>query len=57
MIGMGPEMVLAQPVTKLLQDHSFIKKLGFIFIDEVHLVTQWGSSFQPAYLRLGELHA
>ena len=45
MIGMGPEMILMPPVAKLLQDRHFVAKLGFVFIDEVHLVTQWGKNF------------
>ena len=45
MIGMGPEMILMPPIAKLLQDRHFVTKLGFVFIDEVHLVTQWGKNF------------
>ena len=45
MIGMGPKMILMPPVAKLLWNWHFLAKLAFVFIDEVHLVTQWGENF------------
>ncbi len=54
---MGPEMVQSQPMAQLLHNMKFTQKLGFIFIDEVHILLQWGSTFQKDYLKLGELQS
>ena len=56
-IGMGPEMLQSAPVARLFRNKHFVQKLGFVFIDEVHLVLQWGLSFRKDYLKLCELHA
>ncbi|KAF8335347.1 uncharacterized protein EI90DRAFT_2913029, partial [Cantharellus anzutake] len=56
-IGMGPEMIQSRPMAALLCNAEFTRKLGFIFVDEVHLVLQWGSTFCKDYLKLGELRS
>ena len=49
-IGMGPEMIQTAPVSHLLQSKKFCERLGFMFIDEVHLVDEWGHTFRKDFL-------
>ncbi len=56
-IGMGPEMIQMAPVSHLLQSKKSCERLGFMFIDEVHLVDEWGCTFRKDFLQLTELHS
>src|SRR5260370_32059540 len=49
-IGMGPEMIQMAPVAHLLQSKRFCERLGFMFIDEVHLIDEWGCTFRKDFL-------
>ena len=56
-IGMGPEMIQTAPVAHLLQSKMFCQRLGFMFVNEVHLIDEWGRTFRKDFLRLTELHS
>ena len=56
-IGMGPEMIQTTPVAHLLQSKKFCQRLGFMVIDEVHLVDKWGHTFRKDFLQLTELRS
>ena len=50
--------VLSNPETLQTEKiRSFLKqqKLEHIVIDETHTVSEWGDSFRPAYLKMGEI--
>jgi ATP-dependent DNA helicase RecQ len=47
----NPETMKNPSVIKRLQK----MKISLIVIDEVHTVTQWGDTFRPSYLELGEI--
>lgn len=54
----GTKIILANP--EVLQNKSLIEKLKtynieHLAIDEAHCVSEWGDSFRPAYLKLGEI--
>ncbi len=54
----GARIILANP--EVLQNKSLLKKLAacnisHIAIDEAHCVWEWGSTFRPAYLTLGDI--
>ncbi len=54
----GARIILANP--EVLQNKSLLKKLAacnisHIAIDEAHCVWEWGSTFRPAYLALGDI--
>jgi superfamily II DNA or RNA helicase len=54
----SPECTLARdgPLWSLLtKKDSFIKKLLYVAVDEVHLVLDWGQSFRPEYANLPAL--
>ena len=51
LLYLSPETLLSQPVWQLIS-RSEIKVTG-IMLDEAHCLTQWGSTFRPAYRRLG----
>jgi len=47
---MGPKMIQTAPVAHLLQSTKFSQNLGFMFIDEVHLMDEWGHTFRKEFL-------
>jgi len=47
----NPETLSSPKVLQLLSELS----ISHVVIDEVHAVTQWGETFRPAYLPLGNL--
>ena len=54
----GAKIILTNP--EVLQSNSLIEKLKecnicHIAIDEAHCVSEWGDSFRPSYLTLGEI--
>ncbi len=57
-IKAGTKLILANP--EVLQSDKLVKQLAecgieHIAIDEAHCVMEWGDSFRPAYLKLGEV--
>ena len=53
LLYLSPEMLLGQSVWSRLQ-HSSLAINGAI-VDEAHTVAAWGTSFRPAYMRLGAI--
>lgn len=51
LLYLSPETLLSIPVWEIITQPEI--KITGIIIDEVHCLTQWGSSFRPAYRRLG----
>ena len=51
LLYLSPETLLSLPVWKIISQPEI--KITGIIIDEVHCLTQWGTSFRPAYRRLG----
>lgn len=51
LLYLSPETLLSKPVWQLIT-RSEIKITGLI-LDEAHCLTQWGTTFRPAYRRLG----
>lgn len=54
----GAKIILANP--EVLQNEQLIKRLkscniSHIAIDEAHCVSEWGDSFRPAYLSVGQM--
>ncbi len=57
-IKKGAKFILANP--EVLQSKSLLQKLSecnieHIAIDEAHCVSEWGDTFRPAYLELGNI--
>ncbi len=58
LLSQGAKIILANP--EVLQNEKLVqrlKKFGIkhIAIDEAHCVSEWGDSFRPAYLTLGDI--
>ena len=51
LIYLSPETLLSIPVWEVISQPHI--KITGIVIDEVHCLTQWGTTFRPAYRRLG----
>lgn len=51
LLYLSPETLLSLPVWKIIAQPEI--KITGIIIDEVHCLTQWGTTFRPAYRRLG----
>ncbi|BAZ45874.1 ATP-dependent DNA helicase RecQ [Chondrocystis sp. NIES-4102] len=51
LLYLSPETLLSLPVWEIIS-HPQIK-ITAIVLDEVHCLTQWGTTFRPAYRRLG----
>ena len=51
LLYLSPETLLSPPVWSILTQPEV--KITGIIIDEVHCLTQWGTTFRPAYRRLG----
>ena len=51
LLYLSPETLLSQPVWSLITQPEI--KITGIILDEVHCLTQWGTTFRPAYRRLG----
>lgn len=51
LLYLSPETLLSLPVWKIISQPEI--KITGIIIDEVHCLTQWGTTFRPAYRRLG----
>lgn len=54
----GAKIIIANP--EVLQNENLLLKLkefkiSHIAIDEAHCVSEWGDSFRPAYLKLGDV--
>jgi ATP-dependent DNA helicase RecQ len=51
-------LIIANPEvlkTRQVRDMLGQARIGHVVIDEAHCVSQWGESFRPAYLELGEI--
>ncbi|MGB5631668.1 MAG: RecQ family ATP-dependent DNA helicase [Waterburya sp.] len=51
LLYLSPETLLSLPVWKIISQPEI--QITGIIIDEVHCLTQWGTTFRPAYRRLG----
>ncbi len=54
-ITMGPEMLQSKAVGLLLDWEGFKKKVGLVYVDEAHLVYEWGAEFHKDFWKIGEL--
>ena len=48
-----PESLLSPSVLRVLRDTP----VSHLVVDEAHCVSEWGQSFRPSYLRIGEIPA
>jgi len=51
LLYLSPETLLSQSLWSVLSQPAI--KISGIIIDEVHCLTQWGTTFRPTYRRLG----
>lgn len=51
LLYLSPETLLSLPVWEIISQPQI--KITGIVLDEVHCLTQWGTTFRPAYRRLG----
>jgi ATP-dependent DNA helicase RecQ len=51
LLYLSPETLLSLPVWSIISQPEI--KITGIILDEVHCLTQWGTTFRPAYRRLG----
>ena len=51
LLYLSPETLLSLPVWQIISQPEI--KITGIVLDEVHCLTQWGTTFRPAYRRLG----
>jgi len=51
LLYLSPETLLSLPVWSIITQPEI--KITGIILDEVHCLTQWGTTFRPAYRRLG----
>ena len=51
LLYLSPETLLSLPVWEIIARPQI--KITGIILDEVHCLTQWGTTFRPAYRRLG----
>jgi len=51
LLYLSPETLLSPPIWSILTQPEL--NITGIIIDEVHCLTQWGTTFRPAYRRLG----
>ncbi|MEN9566940.1 MAG: hypothetical protein RLZZ69_2136, partial [Cyanobacteriota bacterium] len=51
LLYLSPETLLSLPVWSIIAQPEI--KITGIILDEVHCLTQWGTTFRPAYRRLG----
>lgn len=54
----GAKVIIANP--EVLQNEKLLKRIkalgiSHVAIDEAHCVSEWGDSFRPSYLKLGEI--
>ena len=53
LLYLSPETLLSQPIWQVISQPEI--KLAGIILDEAHCLTQWGTTFRPAYRRLGAI--
>ena len=51
LLYLSPETLLSKPIWEIISQPQI--KITGIVLDEVHCLTQWGTTFRPAYRRLG----
>jgi ATP-dependent DNA helicase RecQ len=51
LLYLSPETLLSLPIWSIIANPEII--ITGIILDEVHCLTQWGTTFRPAYRRLG----
>lgn len=53
----GPEMLSNSRIRELMRSAPFRSTVGFVVIDEVHLVSLWGETFREDYNRITQLRS
>ena len=51
LLYLSPETLLSKPIWEIISQPQI--KITGIVLDEVHCLTEWGTTFRPAYRRLG----